>query len=114
MKKYKDNYMFTFCFIMCNFLILTIPGLLIVVVFLNDGSIRLYEMFLLIALFIMLFVVFGNVINLLISLFTKHTVFIEDDMLIVRKIKKSTQKIKITDIKHIIFDHGAIGRTQCH
>ena len=110
MKKYKDNYMFSGLFVMSNLLISITPSLLVLSFIFNDNSMKWYAIFFLITMFIMFFVIFGNIINLFISLFTKHTVFIEDDMLIVKKRKKLTQRIKLTDVKHVIFDHGSMGK----
>ena len=61
-----------------------------------------------------IFFITGNIIHFLISLFSKHTVFIdEEDKLTVKGKKINTQSIQLKDVKHVVFDQGEVSRHRC-
>jgi regulatory protein YycH of two-component signal transduction system YycFG len=49
-------------------------------------------------------------IHFLISLFTKHKVYIDEESITIQGKKIVTQSIKIEDVCHVIFDQGTITR----
>lgn len=111
MKKYKPNYLVTPMFQICNVFIGMGPGITIMWVMINPEKINdalyLFPVYFFIILFI---IIFGNIIHLIISIFKKHRVFIDNEFLIVKGKKELTQKIKLCEVKNIIIDHGAISK----
>lgn len=111
MKKYKPNYMVTIMFQLCNMFIAMFPGIAIMWIILNPKDIKgvlyIFPTYLVIVLF---FIIFGNIIHLIISLFKKHRVFIDNEFLTVKGKKELTQKIKLCDVKNITLDHGVISK----
>jgi hypothetical protein len=86
------------------------PGLILLWLFLNDGTLKFYMLLFILSIFIVFFLVFGNLIHFIISLFSKHTVTIENDVITIKGRKKLTQSINLNDVKHVIFDQGSIGK----
>ncbi len=111
MKKYKSNYLFTLIFQISNIFLSFFPGLCIMWIFLHpNASGESWQIFPLYLIFILLFVVLGNAIHLLICLFTKHNVYIDEETITVTGRKRLTQKMNLKDVKHVVFDHGMIAR----
>lgn len=112
MKRYKSNYLFTPMFQLCNLFLSFFPGIFLMWLLLNpdeaEGVLYIFPMYLAIILF---YVVFGNAIHFLISIFTKHKVFIDEDTITLRGKKIMTQSMKLEDVKFVIFEHGSIGKT---
>ncbi len=111
MKKYKPNYMVTIMFQLCNMFIVTFPGVAIMCIMLNpddvNGVLYIFPTYFFLILY---FIVLGNIIHLIISLFKKHRVFIDEEFLVVKGKKEMTQKIKLYEVKKIIIDHGVISK----
>ena len=111
MKKYKPNYMVTPMFQICNAFIGMGPGIAIMWVMINpekkNDVLYVFPVYLSIILFM---IIFGNIIHLIISIFKKHRVFIDNEFLIVKGKRELTQKIKLCEVKNIIIDHGAISK----
>ena len=118
MKKYKSNYVFTFSFIMCNLFLSFFPGLFLMWILLNPTEPEgiLYLLLSYIG-FIAFFIVGGNLLHFFISLFTKHTIYIDEDTITIKGKKIYTQSMKLEDVSHVLFDQGTIrkygGGTPC-
>ena len=118
MKKYKANYMFTIMFQLCSSLTSFFPGICIMWLVLNPndatGAWYIFPVYIGLILF---FTVFGNTIHFTISLFTKHTVFIDEKTITVQGKKVPSQCVPIENVKHVVFDQGTIskhgGNTPC-
>ena len=112
MKKYKSNYMFTLMFYLCNMLLAFLPGLIIIGLFLEPGEpVGIGYVVLICAIFIIFLILIGNVLHFIISIFTKHNIFIEDDKLTIKGKKILTQSVMLDDVKYVVFDHGEISRS---
>lgn len=111
MKKYKPNFLVTIMFALCSILILTMPGIAIMWIILNPKDIKgvlyIFPAYFAIILF---FIVLGNIIHFIISLFKKHRVFIDDEFLTLKVEKELTQKIKLCEVKKIILDRGLVSK----
>lgn len=111
MKKYKSNYLFTLMFQLYNMYLSFLPGICLMWIALNpneiEGLIYIFPMYLVLTLF---FLIFGNVIHFLISLFTKHKVYIDEESITIQGKKIVTQSMKFKDVKNVVFDHGTIGK----
>ena len=111
MKKYKSNYVFTIMFQLYNMYLSFLPGILIIMIWLNPNEpaagMYIFPVYLFITLF---FLVLGNVLHFLISLFTKHKVYIDEDSVTIQGKRIVTQSMKFKDVKNVIFDHGSIGK----
>ena len=57
---------------------------------------------------ILFFTVLGNAFHFLISLFTKHTVYIDQNAITVQGKRILTQCMPLEDINYVIFDEGVI------
>ncbi|MBR6768989.1 MAG: hypothetical protein IKM34_05835 [Clostridia bacterium] len=106
MKKYKSNHMFTVMFQICNEFLAVIPGIIIAWVWFRPDEAKqaVYIMFPSCILLILFFVILGNVIHFLISLFTKYKVYLDKDAITVT----GTGSMKLDDIRFIIFDQGQL------
>lgn len=118
MKKYKANYMFTLMFRMCTMLLTLCPGIIIMWLLLNpQDAIEALYIFPGYGCLVLFFTVLGNVIHFLISLFTKHTVYIDEKSITLQGKRILTQCMSLEDVKYVIFDHGEIrkygGGTPC-
>lgn len=111
MKKYKANYLFTPMFQLCSFLISLFPGILVMWLLLNPDEAKgvsfIFPMYIFLFLF---FTVLGNVIHFLISLFTKHTVFIDENAITIQGKKIPTQSMSFEEVKHVVFDQGTTSK----
>lgn len=111
MKKYKSNYLFTIMFQWYNKYLSFLPGIFIMIAFLTPeepgAGMAIFPIHFFITLF---FLVLGNVIHFLISLFTKHKVYIDEDSITLQGKKIVTQSMNFKDVKNVVFDHGSIGR----
>ncbi|MBR5121234.1 MAG: hypothetical protein IKU89_01655, partial [Oscillospiraceae bacterium] len=89
MKKYKSNYVFTIMFQVCNIFLSGFPGLFIVVLLFKPQA-AIY-----IPLFgcgvVCFFVVIGNILHFIISMFTKPSVYIDEHTISVKSKKAYTQ-----------------------
>ena len=111
MKKYKPNFMVTIMFQICNMFIAMFPGIAVMWMMLNPKDIKgVLYIFPTYFVLILFFIIFGNIIHFIISLFKKHRVFIDDEFLIVKGEKELTQKIKLCDVKNITLDQGTISK----
>ena len=111
MKKYKLNYMFTVMFQLCNMFLSFFPGLLIISLFINpEDPLELHKLLFIGILFTLLYIIFGNIIHFIISIFTKYKVFIDDQTITIKGKNIVTENIKLDDIKFITFDHGIISK----
>ena len=118
MKRYKSNYLFTPMFQLCNLFLSTFPGAFLMWLFLNPNEAKevlyIFPMYIIIILF---FTLLGNIIHFLISIFTKHKVFIEGDTITLKGKNIETQSMKLSDVKFVTFDQGTItkygGGTPC-
>ena len=109
MKKYKSNYMFTIMFQICSFLLSLFPGIFIMWLVTNpDDAMGVLYIFPSYIVLILFFTVLGNVIHFIISLFTKHTVYIDEKTITVQGKRILTQSMTLEDVKYIVFDHGRI------
>ena len=106
MKKYKSNHMFTVMFQICNELLAFIPGMIIMWIWLSpdEAEYAIYILFPSCILLILFFVILGNIIHFLISLFTKYKVYLDKDAITVT----GTGSMKLEDIRFIIFDQGQL------
>lgn len=111
MKKYKPNFLVTIMFEMCSLLLTTMPGTAIMFILLNPKDIkRVLYIFPAYLAIILYFIVLGNIIHFIISLFKNHRVFIDDEFLTVKVEKELTQKIKLCEVKNITLDRGLISK----
>ena len=109
MKKYKSNYMFTIMFQICSFLLSLFPGIFIMWLVTNpDDAMGVLYIFPSYIVLILFFTVLGNVIHFIISLFTKHTVYIDEKTITLKGKKILTESMKTEDVGLIVFDHGRI------
>ena len=109
MKKYKSNYMFTIMFQICSLLLSLFPGIFITWLVTNpDDAMGVLYIFPSYIVLILFFTVLGNVIHFIISLFTKHTVCIDEKTITLKGKKILTESMKTEDIGLIVFDHGMI------
>ena len=109
MKKYKSNYMFTIMFQICSLLLSLFPGIFITWLVTNpDDAMGVLYIFPSYIVLILFFTVLGNVIHFIISLFTKHTVYIDEKTITLKGKKILTESMKTEDIGLIVFDHGMI------
>ena len=109
MKKYKSNYMFTIMFQICSFLLSLFPGIFIMWLVANpDDAMGVLYIFPSYIVLILFFTVLGNVIHFIISLFTKHTVYIDEKTITLKGKKILTESMKTEDVGLIVFDHGMI------
>ena len=108
MKKYKPNYMFTVMFQLCNLFLSFLPGFFIIVLRFETKS-AIYTPILGIMI-VMLFMVIGNVPHFIVSLFTKHQVYIDEYSITVKGKKICTQYMNFEDVRFVIFDQGAISK----
>ena len=112
MKKYKSNYMVTTMFQFCNMFLAMFPGVfLMLLILIKDEEFNILYLFLAYAIFIVGFTIIGNIIHFIISLFTKHKVFIDDNSVTIKGDKILTQTIEFKDVILIMFDHGVITRS---
>ena len=110
MKRYKSNYLFTVAFQICNGLLATMPGVIIMGLILGERGVLLHAIPTY-AVVIFVFAILANIIHLIICLFTKHTVFIDNDTISVKERKKLSQSMKLDDVKYVVFDQGAFSKS---
>ncbi len=107
MKKYKSNYLFTVMFQLCSLFISFFPGIFLMWLLINpndsEGVLYIFPLYIVLILF---FIVLGNAIHFLISLFTKYTVYIDEKTITVQGKRILTQSMTLEDVKYIVFDHG--------
>ena len=108
MKKYKHNYMFTPMFNLCNIFLSCVPMIAIMILSLDIESAKYLPLFVL--FMIGFFIVLGNVVHFIICIFSKHTVFIEDNTLTHKSKKILTQSINLDEVSFVIFDQGIMGK----
>jgi hypothetical protein len=88
-----------------------LPGIFIMITFLTPeepgAGMIVFPIWFFVVLF---FFVLGNVIHFLISLFTKHKVYIDEESITIQGKKIVTQSMKFKDVKNVVFDHGTIGK----
>ena len=104
MKKYKANYMFTIFFNIINTVLSIIPGMAIS--FLIIDPYELWNVIFAIIAAVSFFVVLGIILNLIVSLFCKYTVFIDEDTITVKGKKIVTQSINLSEVTYVVFDKG--------
>ncbi len=111
MKKYKPNYMFTIMFQLCSLFLSFFPGIFIMWLVLNpneaEGVLYIFPLYIVLILF---FTVLGNVIHFLISLFTKHSVHIDEKTITVQGKRILTQCMPLEDVNYVVFDQGTISK----
>lgn len=109
MKKYKSNYMVTIMFQICNMILITFPGTFLMWLILNtnekEGVLYIFPTY---GAIILICIIFGNIVHFIISIFTKHKVFIEDTKIKIKGKKILTKSMDIDDVKNIIIDQGTI------
>ena len=109
MKKYKSNYMFTLMFQLCSLFLSFFPGLFIMWLIINpnesEGVLNIFPLYIDLILF---FTVLGNAIHFLISLFTSHTVFIDENTIRVEGKRILTESMSLEDVNYVVFDQGTI------
>lgn len=111
MKKYKSNYLVTVMFQLCNIFLSLFPGVFLMSEILaKDDEFNVWFLFLMYSFFILFFIIVGNILHFIVSLFTKHKVFIDDKSITIKGDKILTQKIEFKDVILIMFDHGMITR----
>jgi hypothetical protein len=99
-------------FYLCNILLAFLPGLIIIGLFLDSGEpVGIGYAVLICAIFIIFLILIGNVLHFIISIFTKHNIFIEDDKLTIQGKKILTQSVMLDDVKYVVFDHGEISKS---
>lgn len=112
MRKYRSNYLVTIMFQLCNMFLITFPGVFLMWILLNpddtEGVLYIFPTYGILVLF---FIVFGNVIHFITTIFTKHKVFIYDNKIEIKGKKILTKSINIGDVRHIIIDQGTISKT---
>ena len=108
MKKYKHNYMFTPMFNLCNIFLSCVPMIAIMILSLNIESAKYLPLF--VIFMIGFFIILGNVVHFIICIFSKHTVFIEDNTLTHKSKKILTQSINLDEVSFVIFDQGIMGK----
>lgn len=111
MKKYKPNYMLTIMFQICNMYLSFVPGIFLFWLFANPneagGAWGIFPVTFAIILF---FTIFGNLIHFIISIFTKHKVFIDEDSITIKGKKILTQSMRFEEVAHVVFDQGTISK----
>ena len=113
MKKYKSNYMFTLMFYLCNMLLAFLPGLIIIGLFLEPVKpIGIEVVAFLRVLFIVFCTLVGNVLHFIISMFTKHHIFVDKNKLTLQDKKILAQSVMLDDVKFVVFDHGEVSRAK--
>lgn len=109
MKKYKANYMVTIMFRICNMILITFPGAFLMWLILNpnekEGVLYIFPTYGVILFFC---IIFGNIIHFIVSLFTKHKVFIDKTKVELKGKKLLTKAINIEEVKYILIDQGTI------
>ena len=109
MKKYKSNYMFTIMFQICNMFLITFPGAFLMWLIFNsnekEGVLYIFPTY---GLLILFFIVLGNVIHFIVSIFTQYKVFIDETKIEIKGKKILTKSINIEDVKYITIDQGTI------
>ncbi len=108
MKKYKSNYLFTIMFQLCNLFLSFLPGIFIISLRFEPQSAIYTPLFG--VMIILLFIIMGNIPHFIISLFTKHSTYIDEHSITVKSKKTYTQLMSLEDVKFVIFDHGAISK----
>lgn len=112
MKKYKSNYMFTIMFQICNMFLITFPGAFLMWLIFNsnekEGVLYIFPTY---GLLILFFIVLGNVIHFIVSIFTQYKVFIDETKIELKGKKILTKSINIEDVKYITIDQGTISKT---
>ena len=107
MKKYKNNFVFSPIFQLCNFLLAASAGFIVPILWLRPKE--WYWLFVAWAVIILLFVVVGNVIHYLLSVSSPYTSFVDDNALTVKYNENDKGKvINFSDVKFVTFDCGAI------
>lgn len=109
MKKFKSNYMVTIMFQLCNIFLITFPGVFLMWLLLNpDDQQGVLYIFPTYGILILFFIVFGNVIHFITTIFTKYKVFIYENKIEIKGKKILTKSMNLSDIKHITIDQGTI------
>ena len=111
MKKYKSNYVFTFVFFFFNLSLSFFPGIFLMWIITNPDEMgsALY-IFPLYGVLLVFFLIVGNAIHFLISIFTKYVVFIEDNILTVKGKKTLTKRINLSEVRAIKFSQGTVSK----
>ena len=103
MKKYKHNYMISPMVNLTNLLLMVFPGIFIFILMVDPEKIVQSTGFL---LMVVLFDVVFMIIHLIVSIFTKHMVFIDDNSITINHKKQASHSIKIDDVCTICFKLG--------
>ena len=103
MKKYKHNYMISPMVNLTNVLLMVFPGIFIYILIVDPKKIVQSTGFLLMLIY---FDVVFTIIHLIVSIFTKHMVFIDDKSITINHKKQPPQSIKIDDVCMICFELG--------
>lgn len=108
MKKYKSNYVFTTMFQLCNIFLSGFPGIFIVALCFEPQA-AIYT-----PLFgcgiVCFFVVIGNILHFIISVFTKPIVYIDEHTISVKSKNAFTQCMAFEDVAYVEFDEGVISK----
>ena len=104
MRKYKHNYIFSVAFKTCTYTLNISPMFLIAAI--GKSWEEFLEGIFFCVCIVLFFTIFGTLLHCVISIFTKHAVFIDDKTITLKDKSGAEQSINIDDVRYIVFDDG--------